>query len=373
MAFVWSVPKSAFLARAPALTRTCRTRSSGARTPIRADTDGPVAPKDFVAPEPRIGYVKPSQLVDIATGAAAMIARAGAGTFIEGYRLSRRDGGGVTEESRTLPKSRPRLALRIFEFEACPFCRKVREAVSMLDLDVIFFPCPKGGTTYREYVAETGGKQQFPYLQDPNTGWCGYESSDIINYLYKTYGPQDGRPSPLLVSPVSTISAGVASALRPGKGSRRVARIVPAKRPVELYGYESSPFSKVVRERLVELEVPYLLRSTPRGSATRAKLKEITGRVQTPYLIDPNTGVSMFESAAIVEYLAATYGENAQGAVEKPSEEQVFLPAFVEGSDGLEEVLAKEPSLNPEQKADESLEKYCEDNPEADECRVYED
>jgi hypothetical protein len=25
----------------------------------------------------------------------------------------------------------------------CPFCRKVREAVNILDLDVLFKPCPK--------------------------------------------------------------------------------------------------------------------------------------------------------------------------------------------------------------------------------------
>ena len=36
-------------------------------------------------------------------------------------------------------------------------------------------------------------------------------------------------------------------------------------------------------------------------------LFERTGRVQVPYLIDPNTGVEMFESTAIVAYLDKTY------------------------------------------------------------------
>nr|GMC95510.1 Thioredoxin-like protein [Ipomoea batatas] len=31
------------------------------------------------------------------------------------------------------------------------------------------------------------------------------------------------------------------------------------------------------------------------------------GHFQVPYLEDPNTGVQMFESAEIVEYLRATY------------------------------------------------------------------
>jgi len=39
----------------------------------------------------------------------------------------------------------------------------------------------------------------------------------------------------------------------------------------------------------------------------RAWLAEHTGRVQLPYLIDPNTGTAMYESADIVAYLDATY------------------------------------------------------------------
>lgn len=35
----------------------------------------------------------------------------------------------------------------------------------------------------------------------------------------------------------------------------------------------------------------------------RKLLFERTGRVQLPYLIDPNTGSEMFESAEIVNYL----------------------------------------------------------------------
>ncbi len=34
------------------------------------------------------------------------------------------------------------------------------------------------------------------------------------------------------------------------------------------------------------------------------------GRVQVPFLIDPNTGVEMFESGEIVDYLEATYFRN---------------------------------------------------------------
>ena len=32
------------------------------------------------------------------------------------------------------------------KMQGCPFCAKVREVVSILDLDVIFYPCPRGTT-----------------------------------------------------------------------------------------------------------------------------------------------------------------------------------------------------------------------------------
>ncbi|MTV28722.1 glutathione S-transferase, partial [Nitriliruptoraceae bacterium ZYF776] len=77
--------------------------------------------------------------------------------------------------------------------------------------------------------------------------------------------------------------------------------------PLEVWSYEASPFSKLVREVLVELELPHILHSCARGSPKRQELYARVGHFQAPYLEDPNTGVKMFESAEIVEYLRATY------------------------------------------------------------------
>ena len=41
-----------------------------------------------------------------------------------------------------------------------------------------------------------------------------------------------------------------------------------------------------------------------------SKKRAVVVAAQVPFLIDPNTGVEMFESAEIVEYLEATYGLN---------------------------------------------------------------
>ncbi|KAL9160986.1 hypothetical protein ABFS82_08G236300 [Erythranthe guttata] len=68
-------------------------------------------------------------------------------------------------------------------FFSCPFCRKVREIVAVLDLDVLYYPCPRNGPNFRAKVSQMGGKQQFPYMVDPNTGVVIYESDDIIKYL----------------------------------------------------------------------------------------------------------------------------------------------------------------------------------------------
>jgi glutaredoxin len=65
------------------------------------------------------------------------------------------------------PRTLPPKPIEIYEFEGCPFCRKVREAVSYLDLDVLFLPTPKDGPTYRPKAIELGGKKQFPYMVSP--------------------------------------------------------------------------------------------------------------------------------------------------------------------------------------------------------------
>ena len=65
---------------------------------------------------------------------------------------------------------RPARHLQLYEFEACPYCRLVREALTELDLDALIYPAPHGGKRFRPKVKELGGKQQYPFLVDPNTG-----------------------------------------------------------------------------------------------------------------------------------------------------------------------------------------------------------
>jgi glutathione S-transferase len=278
---------------------------------------GPVVPEGFKIPEPRRGYVRPEALSGILARGLGTALRAGAGAVVLGYTVRARDGR-LVEFSSVLPETRPALPLVLFEFEACPFCKKVREALCMLDLDVIIKPCPRGGTAFRKYAVENFGKSQFPYLIDPNTDFSGYESGDIVEYLFATYGGATSTV-PFILGPVGSAFAGFSGLSSGGRGARRERAVVPAPQPLELWGYEPSPFSRIVRERLAELEIPYLLHPTARGSANRQKLKDMTEIIQTPYLVDPNTGINMFESVDIVAYLSSVYGPEAPGAVADPS------------------------------------------------------
>ena len=66
-----------------------------------------------------------------------------------------------------------------------------------------------------------------------------------------------------------------------------------------------------MREQLCELELLHKVITVARGSSKREKLVELAGKMQVPYLVDPNTGTSLFESADINAYLLRTYGPGA--------------------------------------------------------------
>jgi len=201
---------------------------------------------------------------------------------------------------------RPEQLLELYEFEACPFCRKVREMLTVLDLDAKFYPCPKNGTRYRPEVLARGGKAQFPYLVDPNTGESMYESSNILTYLAERYG--DGTvPRSLRLGPWTIGSGSAGALLRYPRGVRARPSRAP-EQPLELWGFEFSPFCRLVREALCELEIPYIARNMGKGSPKRQDFRARNGKLQFPYLVDPNTGAAMFESADIIAYLQQTYG-----------------------------------------------------------------
>ena len=150
------------------------------------------------------------------------------------------------------------------------------------------------------------------------------ESRDIIEYLWETYG-QGAAPKR---GPLAVPSSGLASAMRLWRGSFAKTSARAPEEPLVLYSFEASPYSRLVREVLAEMELPYLLRSMAKEKAgdigtswlrlergeyrpvrggRREALEEMGGKIQVPYLIDPNAGVAMYESSDIIDHLRQTY------------------------------------------------------------------
>ena len=220
----------------------------------------------------------------------------------------------------------PELDLVLFDREGCPDCRFVREALTELNLNVMIAPCPIGGRDIQKLEAESGSIE-IPRLYDPNTDLNITSRTEIIAYLFKEYRGIR-TPSQLQSSTLNDMASKLASALRSNAGIyAKPAKA--AERPLTLYSFESSPFSRIVRERLCELELPYLLvnlgkqqrsdmglanfRLTignyqPLENTKRDEFFKKHGNVQVPFLVDPNTNTEMFESQEIVHYLQETYG-----------------------------------------------------------------
>ncbi|CAN6270072.1 unnamed protein product [Urochloa humidicola] len=171
--------------------------------------------------------------------------------------------------------------LQLYEFEACPFCRRVREAMTELDLSVEVYPCPKGSLRHREMVKKIGGKEQFPLLVDASTGVTMYESGDIVNYLFRQYGQGRSPSSGFLESTIFT--GWVPTLLRAGRGMTlwNKAGVVPAEK-LELFSYENNSYARIVREALCELELPYVLQNVGEGSSKMDALRRISGSKQGP-------------------------------------------------------------------------------------------
>jgi len=207
---------------------------------------------------------------------------------------------------------RPSKNLRLYDYEGDPNSRLVREALTMLDLECIILPCPKGSKRFRAEAVKMGGKEKFPLLVDENTDMKLYGARNIVPYLFRTYG--DGCVPLVLRLPFIGLSSFFASLIRGFRGIRRQKGIKDVQldpTTIELYSYEASPHCRVVREVLTELEIPYLLHNVGKRSPSRKRFVERSGRMMVPYLIDSNTDKGsrgMFESSDIIKYLKKTYG-----------------------------------------------------------------
>lgn len=217
-------------------------------------------------------------------------------------------------------------ALILFDREGCAECRRVRELLTEMNLDVLIMPCPLNGQNIKQ-LRKQSGQDQLPYLVDPNSDAKRQGFQDIAFYLFKQYRDTDYHAPEGIRAAVDAYSSKLSTLIRLNAGMK-AKKAHPAAEPLVLYSFESSPFTRPVRERLCELELPYFLVNVGKqqladmGPATfrfhtgaycpvpgskRERLLKQFGRVQVPFLIDPNTQAEVFESEQILDYLQRNY------------------------------------------------------------------
>lgn len=219
----------------------------------------------------------------------------------------------------------PKQLLVVYDRENDPDCRLLRELLTELQLDALVRPCPNGG---KRHARQLGRGAQLPVLVDRDLDVRAGGLHACMEHVLTHYA-QAGWSRALLDNALMRLSSRLASALRGDVGLDATPSRAPRK-PLELYSFESSPYSRLVRERLCELELPWILRSfgkeqladwgppsarltlkewSPKPGGRRERMLADTGKAQVPYLIDPNTKTELFESVRILEYLDQQYAK----------------------------------------------------------------
>ena len=277
------------------------------------------APPNFVPPEPKpLAIAEGTNLKEFATASAALALRLATGAFVLGWKVDTlffddesryalklgpirlRDSSSVLETA-----ARPSSTLVLYDRESSPSCKRVREMLNLLDITFEVRPC----------FEDTETDYPVPFLVDPNADSTIIGDDDIIGHLLEKYGPSPDLFDRKALWPIefrafALATAEIAAELRGNPGRTQQSNARPdnaAMKPIELWGYECSPFVRPVKEKLAELGLPHKVVSCSRGSKNRDAMVERTGRFQVPFIIDENTGIEMFEGPEIVDYLEAVY------------------------------------------------------------------
>ena len=166
----------------------------------------------------------------------------------------------------------------------------------------------RGAHRFRdELVRDRGGKAQFPYLIDPNTGVRCTSRATIVEHLFAEYGVgvhsdrvAERRARDRGLGPVGRWGAGAA-------GSR--SRGLPRAEGSHSSSTASRPRLSVVScaRRSASWSCPICCTTSPRAARAGRPSSRARARCRCPILVDPNSGIEMFESADIIGYLNETY------------------------------------------------------------------
>jgi glutaredoxin len=76
---------------------------------------------------------------------------------------------------------------------------------------------------------------------------------------------------------------------------------------ITLYQLDGCPYCEKVADRLDELDVDYDTEWVEALHSERNDVKEVSGQRGVPVIVDDDTGVTMAESARILEYVDSSY------------------------------------------------------------------
>ena len=296
-----------------------------------------------------------------------MAARA---TLLRAASLLRRNRGG-TALPRTAPPPTPQIVM--YEYEASPWCRRVREFLCALDLTHEVRPCPREAllqhigpplhaegfmgtlSRFRPEVRARGVPLVFPFLLDRTAGASISDSGRIVQHLWKQYAtsvhsdvPRPGASVAWPLAPGQRVAGATlpryargpgrwcaptaldswidvpllvaASACRPRAGHGLMAapsRSPPPRRrdgrpAIVLCANEAHAPARAVREALSTLQLPYEMAPNAEGGAraTEAELRGAgPGFARTLAFEDDASGYATVDADAAVEYLHERYGQ----------------------------------------------------------------
>lgn len=77
---------------------------------------------------------------------------------------------------------------------------------------------------------------------------------------------------------------------------------------LELYQFEECEYSAQVRHKMSEWQIDYILRNVSRDKSRRSFLKKVSGRSETPTLVDSTRDVILIgEEQKIIRYVRKYY------------------------------------------------------------------
>jgi glutaredoxin len=83
---------------------------------------------------------------------------------------------------------------------------------------------------------------------------------------------------------------------------------------LELYQFEGCEYSAQVRQAMSEWEIDYILRNVSRDRSKRRLLKRISGRSETPTLVDSAREVVLIgDEQKIISYVGKYYKRRRRG------------------------------------------------------------